>query len=543
MALKNETAVKDQVKDALAGLSRRSIRRLLDVVMTRDDIYEDVTPLVRRSLVEHLNALRPAKARRLFTMLLEPFLVGDRVLMYADAPVPFVVQRIDAGVVWSHFRAHAFPRYADTVQQSLEDLAKTALIDEVLRCEQAMEMLGRLCEHAVDYLDDRLGRRATGSVLADLNELRASELRRLAIPTRGVRPLMDKDLENLRSLLMLPFALKDWLTERMTTLNRQLASPDRGGDPIEAISDAVESFRLEIGRYGVSEDWVGALPGLLVLSGQHHESVAHYLRRVGLDINDYAGATALLTEFSATCRAASELLAQLLRVEKRIRGASISVPRRDRGDLEAIGVRLLAIQSAMMRAGVTEEQATEPTHRRIWGDFCVFVAKRLLPVLGERLNAAMVSRHAETIDLDDVLWLVDYINRINDLARGNGLELTGYASWRADMLEDIRVGARAAVRVDRDENPLDRKTMILRTLYMLFNFGGNLSEVTSVSSKVLVDIGRDILMNRDRPNAEEKAFLAAFLPLVKDDLARTKHWKNPELVVLLDLARERQPEK
>lgn len=540
MAVKNEAAVKDQVKDAVAGLSRRSIRRLLDVVMAREDLYEDVTPLVRRTLVEHLNALRPAKARRLFTMLFEPFLISDKILLYADSPLPFVVQRIDAGAIWSHLAHQAFPRYATEVQNHLESLASATLIDEVLRCEQAIEMMGHLCERSVDYLDDRLGRRATGPVLADLNERRQSEMRRLAMPTRGVRAVVDKDLEAVRGLLVLPYGLKAWLGDTMAGLNRTLASPDRGGDPIETISDAVESFRQETRRYNLHEELEGHLLGLLVLSGQHHDSVAHYLRRVGLDVCDYAGAHALLSEFCGTCRAAPELLSQLLRVDKRVKGASISVPRRDRGELEAIGVRLLAIQSAMLRAGVTEEQATEPTHRRIWGDFTHFVGKRLLPVLAERLNAAMVSRYAETIDLDDVLWLIDYMNRINDLARSNGLELTGFSTWRLELLEDIRVGARAAVRVDKDENPLDRKSLILRTLYMLFNFGGSLPEVTSVSSKILVDIGRDILTNSHRPNPEEKAFLKAFLPLVKEDLARTKHWKNPELVELLDLAKQRQ---
>lgn len=540
MAVRNETTVKDQVKDAVSGLSRRSIRRLLEVVRERDDLYQDVTPLVRRSLVEHLNALRPAKARRLFTMAFEPFLVSDKVLLYADAPIASVIQRVDAGVLWEHLRAHAFTRYADEVQHALEALASATLIEEVLHCRQAMEMMGRMCDRARDYLDDRLAHKATGPVLADLNEQRQSELRRLAIPTRGVRPLTDEDLEHVRALLALPFALKARLADTLADLNKRLAIPARGGDPVELVSDAVETYRRLSLEHGQGERAAGTLLSLLVLSGQHHETVAAYLRRVGLEVYDYAGATALLTEFSATCRAVPELLGQLLRVEKRVRGASISVPRRDRGELEAIAVRLLAIQSAMMHAGVTEEQATEPTHRRIWSDFCHFVAKRLLPMLTERLNAAMASRYAETIDLDDVLWLVDYTDRINDLARGNGLQLTGYMTWRAEMLEDIRVGARAAVRVDKDENPLARKTMILRTLFMLFNFGGNLDEVTSVSSKVLVDIGRAILAKSAHPSAEEEAFLAAFLPLVQADLARTKHWKNPELLELLDLAHERQ---
>ncbi len=182
--------IKQKVMSLVAPLPVRMVykvlRHLYDFSVTESP---ERLERVKHTFIEYLNKRRPQRARRLFTDLFEPILIGDAVLLRARRMIPGAIQRVDAAGLWVALNRTGFADVAARVQHRLDEMAATALLDDVFQDPEALELRGRLRNEAVRVLAAHLtDARALSGFLEALNHKRLTEARRQALYLGGVAP-------------------------------------------------------------------------------------------------------------------------------------------------------------------------------------------------------------------------------------------------------------------------------------------------------------------------------------------------------------------
>lgn len=495
--------------------------------------------LVKLTFIEYLNNLRPHRARRLFTDLFMPFLVTDPVLYRAWNFVPGVVQRLDIGGLWHGVSRYAFPELTVWVQQTLDRMAATTLLDEVLRSPEAAGLQDRMRQASVTYLTElRRNRNAATAFLAQVNRTRLAEAKKKTMYLERMHELDARFLEQARDMLVhfkTAQPLLNSCLNRLPSADNDEDGAERTADVIlqmvDEIREAVEA-RDERSRYHI------LLPLTLINVRQYYEPVALFIRHSSADEKEPVE-DAIVEHFAACCATIYEMLTGILRLNDRSEGAAIKIINREKAELDAILVRKTKLMQAMMLSGVLENRRTEPMFRYYWVEFGKFLSTRVVAVVTQRLTSALMARNAPVFDHQDLLWITEYIYSWHRMAHRFGQALSFFERWRDYMIEDIKLAVDKAIKIEQGDDLDERCAHLLRLQQFMTIFERSIVPMIPVTSQNVATVIKHKLTFEPKLNPDLTNFISQFLSMVRAEVGKSKNWRSPELAQLIELAEQR----
>ncbi len=507
--------------------------------------------IVKLTVVEYLNRRRPQRARRLFTELFEPILVGDPVLLRAKRMIPGMLQRVDAAGLWGALGRTAFAKTADTVQRRLDEMAETEVLEDVFHEPEVQTLRQHLREQAVEiitkYLKDR---RQLPEFLESINRRRLSEAREQVLYLDAVAPVDPHFLQFVIEYLSAGDACISVLNECFLNEHSgvQFAAVEPGADT-ESEAERVAAKLHRAARVlhesvvtPQTRSELGQLAPLAALNvGRQYRAVALYVRESGFQgaADDVFVVEALMAHFAACCAAVSTMFMSVLKLDTRLPGASIRFTAREVAELEEAMRRLARMIPALITAGLLENRVTEPVYRQIWQELARFIAERLLPVLMQRLTVAMVQRTGLSVDHKDVVWLLRLIWDWHQMGRSHDQAFGVFDKWREHLQVDMELAVTKAVRFEDGEALAERLDHLLRLNEIAMVFNLRIAHYLSVSSQNVARMMTYSLDQHLEMPVDERELVVDYLGLVRAEIARSRNWRSAELADLLRLAEAR----
>ena len=549
MPVDTEAALRRKINELVARLPPSFVYSLLSEIEHMDHEPAERVRLVRQYVIEYLNRQRTNRARRLFTTLLEPFLVDDDVLFHAGGPVPGLVQRVDVGALWEVLSADAFPLVAIEAQEALDDAASNDLIDRVLRAPRALDLRERMRAAAVRHLDTVLAnRKALDALLQALSRNRPRRTKMLSAFLDKPAPFAVETLALMRDLLQHAGGAAAEVAERLEQVPPVSASDwerERCAEALAKDAAAIRDRHAHAHAHAHGEAHADAggerLAALLPLSvvnvRRNYAVAALYIRHAGGDAARAAAPVAALNAHYLGCvRALTAGLTGILKLNERVPGSPIRPAPKDRARLEGLVQRIAQLLEALTLAGLTEDRRTEPTYRLAWEGAARVLAARVAGVALERCSALAASRRQPATDHAEVVWLVRFLWTWYGMARGFELETFDLHTWRETLLEEMKANLEKALKFDPAE-PLDERMAHLLRIDAVCNvFGQRVTAWIPASSHNMTQLVAHRLSGGARLSAEEQALIDDVVAAARTEVGRNRYWKSDELMGLIELA-------
>ncbi len=509
--------------------------------------------IVKRTVIEYLNRRRPQRARRLFTELFEPILVGDPLFLRARRVIPGMVQRVDVAGLWAALDHTEFAKTADMVQHRLDEMAETEVLDDVFH-EPETEILRQcLCQRAVEVIGRCLGdHRKQLAFLEAINLRRLSEAREGALHTTLIAPVEASFLRFVVEYLAATALCGPILKEHLIAASHDhdalpLSGRDGSveGDDAERVASqlrrGVQAFRDTVVTPQARSELVLLVPLTALNVGRQYRAVGLYLRQNGFrdDGDDVFVIEAMMTHFAACCANLSAILGGTLKFDTRLPGALIRFTAREKAELEQTMDCLFHVMPALGLAGFLGNSVTGPIFAHLWQDLGRFLSERLVPVVMRRLAVIMTQRADAAPDYKEVVWLLRLIWGWHLFARTQDQAFGAFDAWLDQVREDLEASVGKAVRMEAGEAVAGRFDHLLRLNEIALVFNLRLAQYLSVSSRNVVDMMAYGLGQRAGMSPDERLLVVDYLDLVRAEVSRSRHWKSPELTDLLKVAAAR----
>ncbi|MGQ9365502.1 hypothetical protein [Azospirillum sp. ST 5-10] len=537
-----------RIDDLVGRIPRHAIRAVIDEIDAGGRQRSGRARMLREALVEQFNRLRPFKARRLFTSLFEPLLVDDPILYHARDPVPGLVQRVDIGGVWQALSRFAFPKLAMEVQDRLDRMAEHALLDRVLTGPEAMAMRERMRRAAADHLALLpTHRRMAEDFLTVANREALADARRRAPHLAAKAPI------DLRLLAFVRAVLEEGepLLRALDRMRLDLSdTPDAGGRrhaEVDGQAALILGQMRELRGLCPNRDYEDPLvwlPPLMALNVKRRYDVTQrYVREYGGPAvsENHPLHQALFGHFAACCAALAETVRVAFGGVDRRAAPAVSLPRPVREALAESLTRLDRSLAALSAGGLLASRHVGPRVRPRLAEAAQALTGTVLPLLAERVHAAVRARHAPAPDHDDVAWLLACV-----WSWGTTLDAAGYATpelqaFRARVLDDAGKAFLQAAKVEEDDDLAARMAHILRIERLLGAVGESVAPWIGAMSQGLQRIARFHLEGGAPIGPAERAIVDRVVAAAGQELARTRNWQSADLVALLRL-HEARPE-
>jgi hypothetical protein len=531
-------AIKAQLLSLVTQLPASSVRDLLGTIGLDTKPGSERLALVRLTFIEYLNDLRPHRARRLFTDLFGPLLVTDGTLLRTRKPIPGLILRVDAGALWKGLSRYGFPELVVEVQQTLDRMAETTLLEQVLRSAEAQALRERMRKAAVSYLNGLLAREADlANFLTYVNQRREAESRKRTLYLNTIGALERPFIQFVRDWLANADACLGWLGAEVARIGRNGPGENEIERATQELVQACDDL-LERGLKGNPRSELPLIvPLILINARQRYDIAAAYLRGTSPPeaVRELIGDT-LLGHLACTGAAMVEILSGALKLKERIAGASVKFTLKEKNELRALLDRIDRLLSAMVVAGVLENRHTEPAFRLIWQDLTRFLSDRVSLIATQRAMVVMTTRAQAIIDHADVLWLVRLLWDWHQLGRVYDLSSGHFDRWRDQVIEDCGIAIDRAARVEEGETLAERMHHLLRLNELLMIFDRRITQFLSVSSVNLLRMVTLLLQRTEPLTANEQILVQDVLAMARAELARSRNWRSPELQDLIELA-------
>ncbi|HEV7371300.1 hypothetical protein [Arenibaculum sp.] len=498
------TAAVPALRQLIEKLPPRAARALLGEI---DGGRNARGPLAaaRSSLIRHLNGTRRQHARRLFTGLVEPFLVAEDALL--DLHAPGFLHRADLGALWTALaEIPAVGRLGAAVDQEVAALAADRLVDEVLRSDVGRRLQAHLRETALRELDARRGdRAATGALLERVNAARAALLRQMRVET-APRRVGTADLDGWIDALRHAPALLD-----------VAGAPVRPALLAERTRSCLAAIPAPEGRW--SPGWLPLLAE--IYRGRALDAAASALAALGpgeaarLPLH-----AALAVRLGASCRR----FAACLRT-----GDAAAASR----ELPLLG-GLMRLHETLDLFSARETGRTAALHVE---EMIAGVEAAVLPQLAARAAAA-AEAHDQVPDLDATLARLDCVGRWAEALRSRQLVWPGdREGWRRRLTERI-AGVLKEVLLRRGADG-ERMAQLRRLARLADALGDPICERMRPVDRSYVGLLTSRLAEPEPLDEVERGLVERMAAKAEAELSLIRHWKDPDLVRFVELARPR----
>lgn len=531
--------IRDRILEIITGLPTSQVHELFDLMNFPEIAQDERVLLAKSTLIDHLNRNRRERARRLFMMLFEPFLTGDPMVLRSDSLLPGLVHRVDVSALWFGLSKNAFEETAQAAQRQLDGLAKAMLLDQALRTAEAEELQNDMRLHAISFLKDVLkSESAVETFLSALNRRRVNEAKNRVIYFGDVYRLERPYLSFIYEYLHVWRELARETRPALAMMERRPGGVAATDPLAQQLAEAVTRVQEALSGPAVRRQLFILTPLAALHTAQRFDVAGTYLRYIDLDGLPGAPIVESLVRYVAIALADSAaIMAGSLRLRSRVPGASIRMSQRERSQLESDLARVSELFAAVELSGLLETRATAPTIKGHWQRFARMLMIEILPVQLQRFTVAVLARNARTLDHDDTLWLTKFLWSWDGLARRIDPDQPLLTKWREGILMDIRAALERAMKFEANETAADRLDHFMRLNHFLKIFQERISRYVTVSSRSVAVLARHCLENPQAIGRDEEEFLNDFLQMAEEEVARSRTWKSPELVDLLDLAK------
>jgi hypothetical protein len=459
----------------------------------------------RASLIRHLNGTRRQHARRLFTSLVEPFLVAEDALLALDAPG--FLHRADLGALWTVLaEIPAICRLGTAIDREVAGLAADRLVDDVLESGVGRRLRDRLREAALAELDAlRAGRAATEALLERVNAARAALLRQMRVDTMP-RRIGTADLDG-------------WID----ALRHAPTLLDLAGTPIpctrlaDRVRACVAAVPAQDGRW--SAGWLPLLAE--IHRGRALDAAAAILATLG------AGESARLPLHAAL---AARLGASCRRFAARLRAGDAGSAERELPLL----TELLRLHESLDLFSVRETGRMAALHVE---EMIASVETDVLPPLAARASAA-AEACGPVPDLDATLARLACVTAWAGALESRHLVWPGDRNrWRRRLSERIAAVLKDALLRPGEE--CGRMAQVLRLARLADALGDPIEERMRPVDRSYVRLLAGRLGDPAPLDPVERRLIGRMTAKAETELSLIRHWKDPDLVRLVELARPR----
>ncbi|MBI1206050.1 MAG: hypothetical protein GC191_02045 [Azospirillum sp.] len=538
MGKMSDGRLKDQVLELVTKLPPSSVSEVYRQIRRSGDASAEKVDLVRQAVVQYLNTSRPHRAQRLFTELFAPFLVSDPVLLRASSWIPGVIQRLDLACVWAVLGRQAFRTLTAETQRALDRLVGDQMMDEVFQSAEALALQNRMRLAAIRYLDEIcVTPEAFDGFLAGFNRIRHVEARK-SLP--AITEIANDDhgfVETIRDILVYRKMFEPYLNATLNGLRDGPRSDLEASRRADALVAQVEELRAMLEGSGRRTRFHLMLALSVINVGRRYDVAALYLRRIDGESEEAVAVTAAMVgHYLACCQAIIEFLTAALRITERLADESLQFGEERRHELEAALGRLTDLVQAVAACGLCEDPRTQEMIRLAWERLSTFIAKRVAPLAMRRASAAMSARQQGADDHDEVAWLLDFLARWLQLLRLRGDAPGSLADLPVGFGQDLRLAVQQAIRVEPKEPLEGRLAHLLRLDRLAAPFRYRLAPLLSLSSQNVVKILMDRLGRPAPLEGRERVLISEVVDAARKDVDRSRNWKSPELVDLIEAA-------
>ncbi|MFV3129642.1 hypothetical protein [Niveispirillum sp. KHB5.9] len=479
--------------------------------------------VVRRALVERINASRQQHGRRLFTQLFEPFMTADMEMLRPGFSSLGVLHAVDMGAVWTQAAAGPLAKLAAEIEAKMPALVAEHPLDLVLALPEIQGLQEQARRGALEWLSGDAAR--LHKVLAALNSWRAAELRRMGVDFTP-RALTTEDLITIRGVLTHGAALR-------SIANSVLAGSGSAGVMVELAA----SFALHPLQSLTTPEARMAL-FMVPLSLMHRRRAYRAVVPFLLDGSPTVQARileALDSHFGRTCARIGQEGGALAGAGHPIKGPLAATTLRRLTLGEELG-HLDAILGIYEEFEILDDPRLGAQARDYMDLMVKAVERNLYPALVDRCIAAGRTIERALPDQDALEWALGLCVRWRAVIGRVMHWGSGHTNFKEQVLEHAKASFQQALSDPRAVSPSDRLAQAVRMLQISKPLGGGAESWITLLDKGLVRTVTDRLRQEDPLRDGERDLAAALMVLVRDELRRTRHWKDTGLVALDELA-------
>lgn len=478
---------------------------------------------VRRALVDRINASRQQHGRRLFTQLFEPFISADMELLRPGFSSLGILHAVDIGAVWHVAASGPLAKLAAALEQRMPALVAEQPLDLVMSTPEMLGLQDQVRRGVIDWMAGDAARQ--GKNLAAINSWRAAEMR-----TRGAgfdpRPLTAEDLITIRGVLMHGAALR--------SLAQDLLADSASTESVVELASAFALHPLQSVSTPEARMALFMVPLLLLHRRRAYRAVVPFLLD-GAPATQARILEALDSHFGRSC-ARIGMEAGLL--------AGTGQP--IKGPLAATTVRRLVLGEELgyldAMLGIYEEFEILDDPRlgaqaRDYMDLMVkSIERALYPALIDRCIASGRTIERPLPDQDALEWALGLCMRWRAVIGRVMHWGSGHTAFKEQVLELAKAAFQAALSDPRAIAPTDRLAHAVRMLQLSKPLGGGAVNWITLLDKGLVRTVTDRLQEPEPLRDGERDLAQALMVLVRDELRRTRHWRDTGLATLDELA-------
>ncbi|MCF4164372.1 hypothetical protein L2U69_01765 [Zavarzinia compransoris] len=514
------------------SLPAEKLARLLADLPSADGAADDRVSSFRNVLVERLNTLRPQRARRMFSSLLQSLLDLDPEVAEPPVRAPYVFRRGDIGGIWNALARSIYPEKAAEAAHLLDRLCVDRLVDEAIELPEARALREQLRVLTVTRLAQILGDRQHTEAFCTVAT--AMRDRQLPEKARIMSPIGPGQIQELIEVL------RAWpiITP---AIDATLRTTPPHADPEDAGRRLVTAT-LALGRDLVAANLPSAtaetLPISLLNRREAYGAVAAYIaeRNPG---NTPRTAEAFVARLSTLLHEFAVELGRLA-AESRKEDQPLVIDELGREHLGQAISRVDEIVGACRRAGLFDAPIVQPMLLATANDLMARLDRGPLGRSGRRYAAAVVNRNSFTSDMPDVRQVVGMLVRLRHVLRPTGLPIHALNRWRDQLVADVEFAVHKATRLeDEEESPLERFFHLERIEQMAEVIGSTIGPVLQPTSKHTQTIFAARLQAPDQITGRAHRLCTDFAAAIRDEIAKVRYWRNPDMVAFAELAATR----
>jgi hypothetical protein len=535
-----QAQISELVKALVKRLPRTSVLLLVEELDRGLQGDPRKIQLVRRALVQHLNSKRVQHVRRLFTNLLQPFLVDDLPLLAASAALPGMLHRHDVGGIWAALSLQVFPDLVLQAHQMLRDLVREQPVDVVLALPQVVSLQDRMRLEAVRGLDAVLAKKPK---LVEFLDVIHTE-RRKDMTTRfgqlKVYPIEQASVQALRDIL----AAHPILLEEMDRVLPKRKRGDSAPHDEELGSALLEGFRRTRQRLldgGLDATLAGLLPVQVLHVARNYAGIRQFVRRASQTEN----LTALYEAMHAHLAVRAEAIPRDLNLAMGVnRGWSgpLDLVREDQVALGDHLAHMQALLETFSALGLLHEPRIGQMISNTLDRMSRHMHDPIAPVVVDRACKAAQERMAPVEDHTTVVWALRFV-------WGWSLLLKRHLDWvmkidplRERMLLEMEDAFRTATQRQPTDGAAGANTPSLRWSHvcridqLMRCVDADIGAFVGAANRGLVAVVTRRL-NQPQPMTPAECRLAAIVvDRARAELEKIRYWKDSDLVGLVEVA-------
>jgi len=484
---------------------------------------------LRRALVAKLNAARADHARRLFTQLFEPFLLAEPAWVGEEWGAPGVIHVLDVGGVWAALAAKPLGALPAMAATRLAELAQDTPIYLVLRTPEVVALREEVRRTAADRISAAMADpQKAKSFLEAVNRWRRREAEAKQLPDVP-RPLKAEDVAAIQAVLAHGPAYAP-------LLERCLAA--------EGDAEAMAGVAADLARLAPR----GVTPVLAAICGPMVPLTLLRRRRAYRDMAPFlvevppAWQPTLLAELDRhlrrCCKALAEEAAAMAGAgELARRPLVVPSARRELLERELLCMdEMLDLFDAfdLMRDARYGARAREHLDGMIKR-----VETTLYPYLEGRVVLAAQAEGRGAVDHAALAWALGFCTRWRNALTRRLHWGTRFSEFRDALVAEIQAAFRGAFAKGAEVPARERMAHAVRGQELAQALGVDASDWLTLLDPGLVRTAAERLDDPVPLTGAELAILGTVVGLVREEIRRTKHWKDAGLVVLLNAADRR----